>query len=105
RSLGRRLPRRRLPRPRRVRRSAQGRRVAVSPRAVLRRVVVGVLDTNCWILHADGDRRALVVDPGDEPDRILAASADLDVVAVLLTHAHFDHVLAVAELVETLRVP
>jgi hydroxyacylglutathione hydrolase len=77
----------------------------VSTGVVLRRIVVGVLQTNCWILHADGDRRALVVDPGDEPDRILAAAAGLDVVAVLLSHAHFDHVLAVPKLVEALRVP
>jgi len=73
--------------------------------AVLRRIVVGVLDTNCWILHAHGDRRALIVDPGDEPDRILPAVADLDVVALLLTHAHFDHVLAVPAVVEAPGVP
>ena len=77
----------------------------MSTGVVLRRIVVGVLQTNCWILHADGDRRALVVDPGDEPDRILTGTAGLDVVGVLLTHAHFDHVLAVPELVEALRVP
>ncbi|TQM09077.1 MBL fold metallo-hydrolase [Pseudonocardia kunmingensis] len=59
----------------------------------LRRIVVGPLATNCWVLHADGDRRALVVDPGDEPDRVRAAVAGLDVVAVVLTHAHWDHVL------------
>jgi len=77
----------------------------VSARAVLRRVVVGVLDTNCWVLHAAGDRRALIVDPGDEPERILAAAADLDVLAVLLTHAHFDHVLAVPPVARTLGIP
>jgi hydroxyacylglutathione hydrolase len=77
----------------------------VTATAVLRRIVVGVLDTNCWILHAHGDRRALVVDPGDEPGRILDAVANLDVVAVLLTHAHFDHVLAVPDVVEALGVP
>jgi glyoxylase-like metal-dependent hydrolase (beta-lactamase superfamily II) len=64
----------------------------------LRRVVVGPMATNCWVLHADGDRRALVVDPGDEPERIRAVvadvAADVDVVAVVLTHAHWDHVLA-----------
>jgi len=63
-----------------------------------------VLDTNCWVLHADGDRRALIVDPGDEADRILSAVADLDVVAVILTHAHFDHVLAVDDVVKALMV-
>ncbi|MGA4991678.1 MBL fold metallo-hydrolase [Nonomuraea bangladeshensis] len=72
---------------------------------VLKRVLVGVLATNCWILHARGDRRALVVDPGDEPGRILAAARGLDVVAVLLTHAHFDHVLAVPDLAAAWRVP
>ena len=77
----------------------------MSARAVLRRVVVGVLETNCWVLHAVGDRRALIVDPGDEPERILAAAADLDVLAVLLTHAHFDHVLAVPRVARALGVP
>jgi glyoxylase-like metal-dependent hydrolase (beta-lactamase superfamily II) len=65
---------------------------------VLAPVVVGALDTNCWVLHAEGDRRALVVDPGDEPDRIRDATAGLDVVAIVLTHAHFDHVLALPDL-------
>ena len=77
----------------------------MSARAVLRRVVVGVLGTNCWVLHAAGDRRALIVDPGDEPERILAAAAGLEVVAVLLTHAHFDHVLAVPQVASALGVP
>lgn len=72
---------------------------------VLRRVVVGVLATNCWIVHAEGHREALVVDPGAEPQRVLDAVADLDVVAVALTHQHFDHVLAVPEIVEALDVP
>lgn len=75
----------------------------VSP--VLRRVVVGALDTNCWILHPTTDRHALVVDPGDDPDAILAATADLDVVAVVLTHAHFDHVLALPGLLAAWDVP
>lgn len=64
----------------------------------LRRIVVGPLATNCWVVHPAGDRRALVVDPGDEPDRVRAAVADLDVLAVVLTHAHWDHVLAVPAL-------
>jgi glyoxylase-like metal-dependent hydrolase (beta-lactamase superfamily II) len=69
----------------------------------LRRVVVGVLETNCWIVSAGGE--ALVVDPGDEPERVLAATADLRVTAILLTHAHFDHVLAVPALVDAWQVP
>ena len=83
---------------------------------VLHRVVVGPLATNCWLVHPVGDRSALLVDPGDEPLRILDALAHppawrdaldggLQVVALVLTHAHFDHVLAVADLVAALGVP
>jgi glyoxylase-like metal-dependent hydrolase (beta-lactamase superfamily II) len=69
----------------------------------LRRVVVGVLETNCWIVSAGGE--ALVVDPGDQPERVLAATEGLHVTAILLTHAHFDHVLAVPALVDAWQVP
>jgi hydroxyacylglutathione hydrolase len=69
----------------------------------LSRVVVGVLETNCWIVSAGGE--ALVVDPGDQPERVLAAAAGLHVTAILLTHAHFDHVLAVPALVDAWQAP
>ena len=74
---------------------------------VLHRVVVGPLETNCWIVHAAGHPEALVVDPGDASDRVLAVVRhhDLDVRAVVLTHAHFDHVLAVPEVTAALGVP
>ncbi len=67
---------------------------------VLRRVVVGPLRTNCWIVHPYGSLSAVVVDPGDEPERVLAATAGLDDAAVVLTHSHWDHVLAVPALIE-----
>jgi hydroxyacylglutathione hydrolase len=61
---------------------------------------VGPLQENCWIVHADGGDRALVVDPGDEAPRLIAALDDLGLTAeaILLTHTHFDHVGAVAPL-------
>lgn len=61
---------------------------------VLRRLTVGVLATNCWIMISTTDRHAIVVDPGDEPTRIINAAHDASVDAVVLTHSHFDHVLA-----------
>ena len=70
---------------------------------MLDRVVVGVLDTNCWVLREGCS--ALVVDPGDDAAAVLAATAGLDVVAVLLTHAHFDHVLAAPALAAHWGVP
>ncbi|HWM10327.1 MAG TPA: MBL fold metallo-hydrolase [Solirubrobacteraceae bacterium] len=61
---------------------------------------VGPLQENCWIVHADGADRALVVDPGDEAPRLISALDDLGLTAeaILLTHTHFDHVGAVAAL-------
>ncbi len=57
---------------------------------------VGPLQENCWIVRRE--ERALVVDPGDEGDRLVQAIDGLTVEAILLTHTHFDHVGAVAQL-------
>ena len=53
-------------------------------------------DNYVWLLSDDA-RRALVVDPG-EAVPVLAAAADLDLVAVLLTHHHPDHIAGTADL-------
>jgi hydroxyacylglutathione hydrolase len=68
---------------------------------------VGPLMENCWIVRRDGSDRALVVDPGDEADRLAAAIDQLGVTveAILLTHAHFDHVGAVAPLARATGAP
>jgi hydroxyacylglutathione hydrolase len=68
---------------------------------------VGPLQENCWIVHADGSDKALVIDPGDEADRLIAAVGDLGltVEAILLTHTHFDHVGAVAPLARHTKAP
>jgi len=59
---------------------------------------VGPVQENCFIARRDDSQRAVIVDPGEEPERILAPVRDLGlaVEAVLLTHTHFDHVGAVA---------
>jgi glyoxylase-like metal-dependent hydrolase (beta-lactamase superfamily II) len=71
----------------------------------LRRIVTGPLDTNCWVVHHPKRREALLVDPGDEADRLVREVSDLDVKAIVLTHAHWDHVLALPELADTLHAP
>ena len=64
----------------------------------VRTFTVGPVQENCHIARRDGAREAVVIDPGDEAERLLAAIAalELEVAAILLTHTHFDHVGAVA---------
>ena len=58
-------------------------------------MVVGQLQTNCYVIESQG--HALVVDPGDEPERILRFIEDLKAAptSIVATHTHFDHVLGV----------
>jgi hydroxyacylglutathione hydrolase len=60
-------------------------------------LTVGTLAENCFLLRREGSDRLLVVDPGEEAERILAAAGEIgEVEAILLTHCHFDHIGAVA---------
>ncbi len=60
---------------------------------------VGPVAENSFIFRRDGSDRALIVDPGDEADKLLGALDALGVTldGILITHTHFDHVGAVAE--------
>jgi hydroxyacylglutathione hydrolase len=64
----------------------------------VRMFTVGPVAENTYIFRRDGSDRALIVDPGDEADKLLAALDGLGVrlEGILLTHTHFDHVGAVA---------
>jgi hydroxyacylglutathione hydrolase len=66
----------------------------------VRMLTVGPVQENCFIARHEGAREALVIDPGDEAERIakLIDELGLDVQAILITHTHFDHVGAVAPL-------
>ncbi len=61
-------------------------------------LTVGAIAENCFLVRRQGSDRLLVVDPGEEAERILAAveQAGGTVEAILLTHCHFDHIGAVA---------
>ena len=61
-------------------------------------MVVGPVQTNCYILKEGEDgREAVLIDPGDEEDRILHKLEEMNAVpsVILLTHGHYDHILAV----------
>src|SRR5918998_6277926 len=64
----------------------------------VRMFTVGMVAENSYLFRRDGSDRALLVDPGDEAPKLLAAIEALGVGldGILLTHTHFDHVGAVA---------
>lgn len=64
----------------------------------LMQLCVGMVRTNCYIVYDEATREAAVIDPGDNAKSILHAvnEEQLNVRYVLLTHAHFDHILAAA---------
>lgn len=74
---------------------------------ILKRLTVGPLMENCYVLADERTREAVLVDPGDEAPRLLAAlDADgLTLREVWLTHAHFDHVGGLAGVLEARPVP
>jgi hydroxyacylglutathione hydrolase len=69
----------------------------------VRMFTVGPVAENTYIFRREGSDRALIVDPGDEPDKLLGAVDALGVTleGILLTHTHFDHVGAVAPVAKT----
>jgi len=62
-------------------------------------LVVGPVATNCWI-YPFGSNSAAIIDPGDEADAIITALKKANLVPeyILLTHGHFDHILAIPKL-------
>ena len=73
----------------------------------VRCLTVGPVAENCYLVRGDGAEHALIVDPGEEPDRILSLVEELGVKvdAILLTHTHFDHIGAVAPVARATGAP
>jgi glyoxylase-like metal-dependent hydrolase (beta-lactamase superfamily II) len=72
---------------------------------IVQTLALGPAQTNCYLVGSAPD--AVVIDPGWNADAILTAirSADLPIKAILLTHGHFDHIGAVADVKSALHVP
>ena len=58
------------------------------------KVVMGSVQTNCYFIYQEGEKKIIVVDPADKGDYLYNAfkEAGFEVAAILLTHAHFDHI-------------
>lgn len=66
----------------------------------IKRICVGMLGTNCYLLYRDGRDDCILIDPGADVNRIRLAMGDRRLAAILLTHGHFDHIGAVDALMD-----
>ncbi len=68
---------------------------------------VGPLQENCYLLADEKTKKAVLIDPGDEADLLLGVLKEKNyrLESIFLTHAHFDHVGAVEDIIEALKVP
>ena len=70
-------------------------------------VIVGALETNCYLVYCEETRACAVIDPGADPEKIISAVAELELkpVIVLNTHGHVDHIGGNSEIVRKYGVP
>jgi hydroxyacylglutathione hydrolase len=61
-------------------------------------LALGPIETNCYILKNESTQKAIVIDPGGFSQALIKRLDAYDVEAILLTHAHFDHIGGVEEL-------
>jgi hydroxyacylglutathione hydrolase len=73
----------------------------------VQQLTVGPLEENSWLLSDPESQQAILVDPGDEAEKLLAAveASGCRLVGIWLTHCHFDHVGGVAGVVRATPVP
>ena len=74
---------------------------------IIKQLPVGPIQTNCYIAGCEETQEGVVIDPGEEAERILAEikALGLTVKYILNTHAHFDHILANAPLIRATGAP
>ena len=72
---------------------------------IVRKIEVGTMENNVYVLECPSTHKALIVDGCFEPEKIVAAADGTEVVGIIQTHGHMDHVQALAESASISRPP
>lgn len=74
---------------------------------IIKQLSVGPFQANCYIVGCETSKAGVIIDPGDEAERILeeVTHLGLDIKYVLLTHAHYDHIAASKEVTDITKAP
>ena len=74
---------------------------------MIKSFIVGIVSTNCYVLHQEGSNECILIDPGEISMELTGYLADhkLQITAILLTHGHFDHIIGVPKLRSLYTIP
>lgn len=74
---------------------------------IIQTCVLGRLGTNCYIIYNENTNKAIIIDPADQAQEIIKqlGEATLTPVAILLTHGHFDHIMAATAVAKEYSIP
>lgn len=74
---------------------------------IFKRLVVGPLETNCYIFGSDTTGEIVIIDPGANSTEVINTIGNLNAkpIAVLLTHGHFDHSMKIGKVLRFYKIP